>query len=144
MHEVIVLDTDHMVVLKYSDGPEFRRLSARMAASADQDFATTCVSLEEQLRGWLALINRTRDLDRQVSAYAELNKLVDYFACWTRLDFDALAAQQFRQLRSQKIRIGTMDLKIAAIAGVHGATLLSANLRDFQQVPGLRAEDWLH
>ncbi len=40
--------------------------------------------------------------------------------------------------------INTMDLKIAAMTLVHGALLLSANLRDFQQVPGLRVEDWLH
>ena len=37
-----------------------------------------------------------------------------------------------------------MDLKIAATALVHGALLLSANLRDFRQVPGLMVEDWLH
>jgi predicted nucleic acid-binding protein len=36
-----------------------------------------------------------------------------------------------------------MDLKIAAICLVEGATLLSANLKDFQQVPGLHVEDWL-
>ena len=36
-----------------------------------------------------------------------------------------------------------MDLKIACIALVHNALLLSANLRDFQQVPGLRVENWL-
>ena len=36
-----------------------------------------------------------------------------------------------------------MDLKIAAIAVAEDATLLSANVSDFQQVPGLRVEDWL-
>ena len=36
------------------------------------------------------------------------------------------------------IRIGTTDLKIAAIALTHQGTLLSSNLRDFDQVPGLR------
>ena len=36
-----------------------------------------------------------------------------------------------------------MDLKIASIVLVHDATLLSRNLRDFRQVPGLRVEDWL-
>ncbi len=42
-----------------------------------------------------------------------------------------------------RIRISTMDLKIATIGLVNDALLLSANLRDFQQVPGLRVEDWL-
>jgi tRNA(fMet)-specific endonuclease VapC len=36
-----------------------------------------------------------------------------------------------------------MDLKIASIVLAHDATLLSRNLRDFQQVPNLRVEDWL-
>jgi len=46
-------------------------------------------------------------------------------------------------LRRAKVRIGTMDLKIASIALVHDALLLSANLRDFRQVPGLEVENWL-
>ena len=53
------------------------------------------------------------------------------------------AAQMLRQLQQAKLRIGTMDLKIAAIAIVHQATLLSRNLSDFGQVPHLHVEDWL-
>jgi len=48
----------------------------------------------------------------------------------------------FERLRQQRVRIGTMDLKIAAIALEHNALGLSGNLRDFQQVPGLDVEDW--
>ncbi|HTU20274.1 MAG TPA: type II toxin-antitoxin system VapC family toxin [Gemmataceae bacterium] len=57
--------------------------------------------------------------------------------------FDERAAEQFDNLRTRKLRLGTMDLKIAAIALVNQALLLSANRRDFEQVPGLRAENWL-
>lgn len=141
---MIILDTDHMVVLKYSHVAEYTSLSAKMAASPDQHFVATCKTVEEQMRGWLALINRYRDVHRQVSAYLELNKLIDYFSRWTRLDFDKAAADHFKRLRNQKVRIGSMDLKIAAIALVHGSLLISANVRDFQQVPNLRVEDWLH
>jgi tRNA(fMet)-specific endonuclease VapC len=38
--------------------------------------------------------------------------------------------------------VGTMDLKIAAIALSRNATLLSANLADFRQVPRLKVLDW--
>ena len=58
------------------------------------------------------------------------------------LDFDEEAAAELQRLRSMKIRIGTMDLKIAAIVLVHDATLLTRNLVDFRKVPGLKAEDW--
>lgn len=58
------------------------------------------------------------------------------------LDFDEPAAAQFGQLRRARIRLGSMDLKIAAIALSQEALLLSRNLRDFQRVPGLRVEDW--
>ena len=57
--------------------------------------------------------------------------------------FGRIAADRFEQLRRQKIRIGTQDLKIAAVALKMDALLLTANLRDFRQVPGLRVENWL-
>lgn len=141
---MIILDTDHIVVLKYSRGPAYAALTAKMAASPDQDFATTVVTVEEQMRGWLALINRTSDVGGQVISYDRLNDVVTYFSRWVRLPFDSTAAGLFKQLRKQKIRIGTMDLKIASIALGMNCMLLSANLRDFQQVPNLAVEDWLH
>ena len=39
------------------------------------------------------------------------------------------------------MRLGTMDLKIAAIAFVNDALLLTATLRDFERVPRLRIEN---
>ena len=53
------------------------------------------------------------------------------------------AADLFVELRRQKVRVGSQDLKIAAIAMAEDALLLSANQRDFQKVPGLRVENWL-
>jgi predicted nucleic acid-binding protein len=57
--------------------------------------------------------------------------------------FDEAAARQFDDLRRQKLRIRSRDLKIAATALVNGALLLSANRTDFERVPGLRVENWL-
>jgi tRNA(fMet)-specific endonuclease VapC len=70
-------------------------------------------------------------------------RLFEYFRSFTIVLFDERAADQFDALRSAKIRLGTMDLKIAATALVNNALLLSANRRDFERVPGLRVEDWL-
>lgn len=45
--------------------------------------------------------------------------------------------------QKRRIRIGTMNLKIACIAITHDATLLTRNTVDFTRVPGLRFENWL-
>ena len=59
------------------------------------------------------------------------------------LPFDEAAAPQFDDLRWQKLRIGSTDLRIAATALVNHAILLSASRSDFETVPGLRVENWL-
>ena len=46
---MIILDTDHLTVLKYARDGRFMKLAERMADSVDQDFATTAITLEEQL-----------------------------------------------------------------------------------------------
>jgi tRNA(fMet)-specific endonuclease VapC len=139
---VILLDTDHINVLQ-SQGRQAITLSAKMATSTDQDFATSAITIEEQMRGWLALIHRLNDVELQLPAYERLVGLFDFFSRWDIVAFDGAAAGQFKRLRKQRVRIGTMDLKIAATALAHDVLLLSANLRDFQQVPGLRVENWL-
>ena len=62
---------------------------------------------------------------------------------WISQPFTDPAAEQFEIQRANGVRIGSMDLKIASIALVHGAKVLSANLQDFQKVPGLNVENWL-
>jgi len=52
------------------------------------------------------------------------------------------AAEQFAELHRSRLKIGTMDLKIAAIALSKHALLLSCNPKDFKQVSGLIVEDW--
>lgn len=140
---MIVLDTDHVVALKYTDSRQSAALSDRLIASSDQDIATTVVTIEEQMRGWLALINRSADVGSHIPAYERLVDLFTFFARWKIVPFDGSAAAEFKRLRKQGIRIGTMDLKIAAVALVRDALPLSSNRRDFDRVPDLRVENWL-
>jgi tRNA(fMet)-specific endonuclease VapC len=105
---------------------------------------TSIVNAEEQLRGWLAQINRQKTPRKQIPAYEKLQVLLRFLRPISLLAFDECAADEFDRLRRMKVRIGSADLKIACIALVHDAILLSANLRDFRQVPGLRLENWLN
>jgi tRNA(fMet)-specific endonuclease VapC len=140
---MILLDTDHLSVLKYTASPRCQALTARMEACGDPQIGSTIISVEEQWRGWFAVIARSKAVRRQVKAYAELVALHAFLGRWTILPFDDLAADRFEELRRSGVRIGAMDLKIACIALVHGALVLSANLQDFQKVPGLRVENWM-
>jgi tRNA(fMet)-specific endonuclease VapC len=141
---MILLDTDHITALAFPEHSQFESLQGRISATDGQTVAITVINIEEPLRGWLAEINRRRNVSDQVIPYDRLIKLIKFFACFPILAFDEGAAAKSDVLRKQRIRIGTMDLKIAAIALMNDALLLSANLRDFRQVPGLRVENWLN
>jgi tRNA(fMet)-specific endonuclease VapC len=138
---MLALDTDHLAEIE-RNSPAGTALSRKLAASS-QDAVTTIISAEEQLRGWLAFINRTRAPERQIVAYERLQERLAFFANWELLALDASAAEHFKLLRNRGVRIGSMDLKIACIVITNDATLLSRNLADFGQVPGLHVEDWL-
>lgn len=140
---MIVFDSDHLSILQHPESPQYERLIQALEKSTEQEVATTVISLEEQMRGWLAAINRTRDAQHQTRYYSRLAGLVEFYCHWNILPFHDQAAQQFADLRKTGIRIGTMDLKIAAIVLTHGGTLITANERDFEKVPGLRWENWL-
>ncbi len=141
---MLVLDTDLLTIVQRKEGLVYARLEARLEAVAEfESICVTIISLEEQMRGWLAAVAKERRARRQVFAYHELARLFEYFRSFTIVPFDERAADEFDALRSAKIRLGTMDLKIAATALVNDALLLSANRRDFERVRGLRVENWL-
>lgn len=137
---MVVLDTDHMSLIQRG-GPEGQRIRLRLRALPPDDIATTIISYEEQMRGWFARLARAATPERQVFDYGEVKLLRDYCSIAV-LDFDNDAAAKFQRLRATKTRVGTMDLKIAAVVLTNSAVLLTHNMTDFGKVPGLRAEDW--
>jgi tRNA(fMet)-specific endonuclease VapC len=138
---VILLDTDHLNILVAEPGERQDELNLKLRNSGEPVVAPI-VAIEEQLRGWLAYINRFNDVGKQIPAYHRLIRLFQYFADWILVPFEERASDTFKELRKKRIRVGTQDLKIASIALVHNALLLSANLRDFRKVPGLRVQSW--
>jgi tRNA(fMet)-specific endonuclease VapC len=117
-------------------------LTARLEA-AGGDHALTVITVEEQMRGWLAEIHRHPDLNRQIIPYGKLQRQVELLAEWIILPWDAEAAASFTRFRREGVRIGSLDLKIACIALAYDVTLLTRNTSDFAHVPGLRFENWL-
>ena len=133
-----VLDTDTVTHQQMGRASVLQRLAS---LSPDRVF-TTVVTLREQVRGRLTAVDQASEGDDLLLAYDRLLATVRYFAHVNVLPFTPAAAATLQKLRDQRIRIGTQDLRIAAIVLAVGGTLVTSNRRDFEKVPGLTIEDW--
>ncbi|MGA2259539.1 MAG: type II toxin-antitoxin system VapC family toxin [Thermoguttaceae bacterium] len=140
---MILLDTDHFSVLVDSRHARHPKLVAKLS-TIDERIGIPVIAVEEQLRAWLAQIHRSKTVYQQVAPYDRLIRLIAVLSEWEIARWSDQAADEFSRLRKARIRIGTQDLKIAALSIVNRALLLSANLRDFEQVSNLQVEDWLY
>ena len=139
---VFLLDTDHFVIIQNRTEPEYGSLRRRMDRYSAEDFHVSIISFHEQVTGWNAYLNRARSADAVIRAYGMFEEVLWYFTQFPLSSFEARAASEFDSLRKGRVRIGTMDLRIAAIALTQGYTVLTRNLVDFQKVPGLKVENW--
>ena len=125
-------------------GAESIAIARRLRQVPPDDVATTIVSFEEQAKGWLARLSRAATTERLQSDYGELKKLLRNYCDIAVVEFDAEAAIVYARLQTLRLRIGTMDLKIAAIVLANDATLLTRNVRDFARAPTCASKIGLH
>lgn len=135
---IYLLDTDH-VSLEQRGHPS---VTERVRLAGPSQVAISVITVEEQLRGWLALTRSAATPQKRTAAYTQLRTAVSYFAAFTLLDYTLAADSLVADLRRQGVRIGTQDLRIAAIALTYGLTVATRNTIDFGKVPGLSIEDW--
>jgi tRNA(fMet)-specific endonuclease VapC len=91
-------------------------------------------------------LNNLPTQDNLIVEYENLWKAVDFIRSFPILKFDAEADRRYVQLlqanpslRKKRLR---QDIRIASIALSRDAVMITQNRRDFEQVPGLRIEDW--
>ena len=77
-------------------------------------------------------IVKAKTMEQQVFRYQKLHGLLDDYKSRLVLDFDQNSAQRFQELKKQKIRIGTMDLKIAAIGSEKQRVVCQRDGSNFQ------------
>ncbi len=134
-----LLDTDTITLAQFGHSAVVRNLAAHAAA----EVALSALSFQEQMRGWLARLNRLAAPAQVADWYDRLVKRL--FPVWRRfelLPFPVSALQRFEQLRALRLNIGLMDLRLAAVALENNLIVVTRNLRDFGRVPGLHTEDW--
>lgn len=133
-----ILDTDHISLFQY----RHPQVTQRIISTKPEEIAVTIISLEEQIYGRLNKIRRAKNLEALVSAYGKLQATWDFFNTVNMLNFTEEAKDHFSNLINQKIRIGTQDLKIAALALSVDGIIVTRNQKDFSKVPNLLLEDW--
>ena len=111
-------------------------LIRRLKACHSSDLCLTELVRAEMLYG--ALRSSRPEFLRQ--------KIEALLAPYARLAFDQNAAEHYAEIRTHLEKAGTPispnDLIIAATVRAAGATMVTANLREFYRIPGLRCEDW--
>jgi tRNA(fMet)-specific endonuclease VapC len=137
-----LLDTDRLSILQHPTSAEYPVLVGHIGRHATGDVVVSVVSVHEQARGAHNAINQAKTAAAVVRGYRAISEMLAVLATLAVLPFDDPAAAVFDRLKAQKIRIGTMDLRIAAVALSRNLVVVTRNARDFGQVPGLAAEDW--
>src|SRR5437899_457039 len=108
---MILVDTDHATFLKYPESDRGRRFIDRLKAVPKSEVVgVAIVTVEERMRGWLAVISKERTALRQAAGYRELADLFEFYQKFEIISFDEAAARQFDDPRDQRLRLGTMDL----------------------------------
>jgi tRNA(fMet)-specific endonuclease VapC len=133
-----LLDTDHLTLYQRGHPP----LGRRLALQPPDTVGVSVVTVEEALRGRLARVARAADGPARLLHYALLLETVQLFHQFAMVLFNQPVENQFQHLLSLRLRVGTQDLKIAAIALANHLTVLTRNRRDFGRVPGLALDDW--
>lgn len=133
-----ILDTDTLTLLEEGH----LAVGQRFLQQRREDVAISVLSVEEQLSGWYTQVRKAKRPERLEWAYRRLTETVSFLAHLRILTYDQAAMQLYEQLRKRKIKIGRMDLRIAATVLEQNAILVTRNARDFARVPGLQIEDW--
>lgn len=136
---VYLLDTDTLTLLEHRHAVVTQNVNAQPIS----DLNLSAISLQEQMQGFLASVNRAKN--RQELALAFEMLVMRLLPVWSRfavLSFTDVAILRFEQLRSMRLNIGLMDLRTAAIALENRLTVVTRNQRDFARVPGLVVVDW--
>ena len=137
-----LLDTDHITLLEHRSGPAYAAFALRLNLHATDGIAVSVVSFHEQVLGAHDRIVTAKKPQELLRGYELMTGIVEHYRLFPVLPFEQNALAQFDAFKRQKIRVGTMDLRIAAVAIANDLTLVTANNSDFALVPGLRLENW--
>ncbi|MFM9962338.1 MAG: type II toxin-antitoxin system VapC family toxin [Planctomycetaceae bacterium] len=133
-----LFDTDLLTL--YSKGHSC--VCERASAHQSHELVTSVLTVEELLTGWYTVLRQAKNDQQLAVAYDGMTFSIEFLSQMRVISFSAKAAARFTVFRKARLKIKTMDLRIACVALEAGAKLVTRNRADFELVPGLELEDW--
>lgn len=132
----ILIDTNILIFLERGRID----LTARIEKRGEEEFFISSITASELLHGiWRAQDPAVRS---RRSAFVE-GILNTFPIASIDLPVARIHAQLWAELKSQGLMIGIHDSWIAATCVANGYTLITANLKEYERVPGLSVESWV-
>ena len=132
----VLIDTS--VLIAYERGT--LDVTSHVGEKEDETFFLSVISASELLHG----VHRAQQPSVRARRLAFVESILARFPL---LEIDLSVARAHAELWSNLSRegkmIGVHDSWIAATCIAHSLTLITANTREFERVPGLRLENWM-
>src|SRR5688572_3798377 len=125
---LFLLDSDTLSLLENNHA----EVSARVVNCRDDEITVSVITVEEALRGWFTMVRKAKNVKRLAAAYERLASSVTFLSNFRILSFDENAIAEYQQLVKSRLHVGANDLRIAAIAQVNNATVVTRNVQDFR------------
>jgi tRNA(fMet)-specific endonuclease VapC len=138
---MIVLDSDILTLWTYDHKTVRERYDA---VPHEETIGITAITRMEVLGGRTASVLKAADEEELRKAAKRLQQVEKMLEDFQVLHVDEAAIRHFETLRVNKKtrKMGRADMLIACIALAHDALLVTRNLKDYKDVPGLRTENW--
>ena len=138
---MILLDTDIFTLYQLGNLKVVARFHA---ANLENQIALPIFTRIQALQGRFDSLLKAADKKELLQAMARLRQLEVALGTFKIVEVDEAVADEFEKLLSNKKlrKIGRADLLIASIVLANKALLVTRNVRHFEQVPGLRIENW--
>lgn len=115
-------------------------VAERLRGRENEPFFLSVVTASELLHG----VHRARRPGVRAKRSAFVEAILERFPLLgIDLPIARIHAQVWAELAASGTTIGPHDLWLAASSLAHGLTLATANLREFEKVPGLVVESWI-
>jgi tRNA(fMet)-specific endonuclease VapC len=118
-------------------------LRQKVLGQPAENLCISIVTVDELLRGMLALVADARSKTPLPQRYALLHKLFAALAKFNVAPYDDAAHAVFERIPVRVRQRHPKDCRIAAIALSRGMVIVTSNQSDFQQISGAQLVDWM-